>query len=461
MVHGQVTEAAAIMGGRLISGDAETAWQGAALDSRQVQGRELFFALAGDRTDGHRFVVQALERGASAAIVSQPVEAPETAGLIEVADTFEALHRLTREVRTRVPRSLVAVTGSVGKTTTKEILATLLASRFKVARNPGSLNNLYGFPVALLGIPDDTEWMVAEMGMSTPGELGKVSRLGCPDVAVFTNVRAAHLESFGTLRAIAEAKAELLQGLAGDGLVVANRDDPEVVRIVERHGSPVVWFSMRGDANYGVADIEALTTGAGSRFRLRIGDQELEVELPLHGLYNVENFLAAATCAHSLGISISQIAGAAGEVEGQPMRGIFHQVAPGTVLIDDCYNSNPAALRQALESARQVAGERHWAVLGDMLELGETSPELHREAGEAAAAMGFSPVVGVGELSRELVAGAAAAGAETEWVESATRAAEILSERLRAGDVLLIKGSRGIGLEVVVEAILAATEGSD
>ena len=131
------------------------------------------------------------------------------------------------------------------------------------------------------------------------------------------------------------------------------------------------------------------------------------------------------------------------------------------MLIDDCYNSNPAALRQALESARQVAGERHWAVLGDMLELGETSPELHREAGEAAAAMGFSPVVGVGELSRELVAGAAAAGAETEWVESATRAAEILSERLRAGDVLLIKGSRGIGLEVVVEAILAATEGSD
>ena len=259
------------MDGRLISGDAESAWEGAALDSRKVRGGELFFALAGDRTDGHEFVSQALDRGASAVVVSRQVEVSADGGVIQVDDTFAALHRLTRQVRTRVPRQLVAVTGSVGKTTTKEILATLLAQRYRVARNPGSLNNLYGFPVALLGIPDDTEWMVAEMGMSTPGELGEVSLLGRPDVAVFTNVRPAHLEAFGSLRALAEAKAELLQGLKADGVVIANRDDSEIVRFVGRHRGPVVWFGMLSRCDYGVTDLRTGSAGEGTRFHLLAG----------------------------------------------------------------------------------------------------------------------------------------------------------------------------------------------
>ena len=457
MVRGQVNEAATIMEGRVISGHAEAPWEGAALDSRRVQGGELFFALAGERTDGHQFVSQALERGASAAVVSQSVEAPTESGLIEVDDTFAALHRLTRQVRARVPRQLVAVTGSVGKTTTKEILATLLASRYRVARNPGSLNNLYGFPVALLGIPEDTEWMVAEMGMSTPGELGQVSLLGRPDVAVFTNVRPAHLQAFGSLRAIAEAKAELLQGLAADGLVVANRDDPEIVRFVGRHQGPLIWFAMQAESDYGVADIRSRRDGLGTRFRLLAARQEQEIDLPLHGRYNVENFLAAAACAHALGVPLVDIGGAAAGVQGQPMRGTLHRLIGDTVVIDDCYNSNPTALSQALKSAREVAGQRHWAILGDMLELGETAPDLHAQAGREAAQMGFSPIVGVGELSRELVAGAEETGAETRWYESARQAAEAVGSDLVDGDVVLVKGSRGVGLEVVVESLLATT----
>jgi len=378
--------------------------------------------------------------------------------LIEVDDTFAALHRLTREVRSRVPRQLVAVTGSLGKTTTKEILATLLASRYRVARNPGSLNNLYGFPVALLGIPDDTEWMVAEMGMSTPGELGQVSLLGRPDVAVFTNVRPAHLEAFGSLRAIAEAKAELLQGLAADGLVIANRDDPEIVRFVGRHRGPVIWYAMQAESDYGVADIRTRSDGVGTRFRFLAGSEEQEIELPLHGHYNVENFLAAAVCAHALGVPLTDIGVAAAQVQGQPRRGVFHRVAPDSVVIDDCYNSNPEALRQALRSAREVIGQRHWAILGDMLELGETAPDLHRQAGREAAEMGFTPIAGVGELSRELVAGAAEGGATTYWFESAEQAAEAVGGELRAGDVLLVKGSRGVGLEAVVDSLLAMSE---
>lgn len=456
MVRGQVDEAAGIMEGELISGPPDAAWEGAALDSRKVRGGELFFALAGDRTDGHRFVPQALERGASAAVISQPIDTRAESGVIQVDDTLAALHRLTTRVRDRVPRQLVAVTGSVGKTTTKEILATLLSSRFSVARNPGSLNNLYGFPVALLGIPEDTEWMVAEMGMSTPGELGKVSRLGRPDVAVFTNVRAAHLEAFGTLRAIAEAKAELLQGLAPDGLVIANRDDPEIVRFVGRHQGPVVWFGGHQDADFWVSDVRALSGGSGSSFRLLARGEEQVIELPLHGLYNVDNFLAAAACAHTLGVPLAEIGAATAKVEGQPMRGVLHNLGGEAVVIDDCYNSNPEALSQALSSAREVDGQRHWAILGDMLELGEAGPDLHRRAGRQAAEMGFSPIAGVGELSRELVAGAAEAGAVTRWFATAAQAAEVVVDDLRAGDVLLVKGSRGIGLEVVVNSLVAA-----
>lgn len=458
MVEGRLGEAATIMGGEMISGSATAIWRGATLDSRQVSGGELFFALAGERTDGHRFVGRALERGAAAAIVEREIEIPAGGGAIQVADTLEALHKLTRAVRSREPRKLVGITGSVGKTTTKEILAAMLARRFRVARNPGSLNNTLGFPVALLGIPEGTEWMVAEMGMSTPGELRQVSWLGRPDVAVFTNVRPAHLQAFGSLEAIREAKAELLDGLAEDGLVVANQDDPQVVEIARRHAGRVIWFGRETTADYRVEDVESLTNGrVGSRFKLVTADQVLEVELPMHGLYNVDNFLAAAACANTLGIPLVDIAESVQAVEPSPMRGEVHHLADGATVVDDCYNSNPAALTEALRSALEIPGERHWAVLGDMLELGEAAEEFHQEAGRTAAQLGFSPIVGVGPLARMLVEGARSAGAESQWYEDA-EAAAVVADQLRAGDTLLVKGSRGVGLEVVVAAMLAAAE---
>lgn len=446
------------MEGHLISGRTDAVWQGAALDSRAIAGGELFFALPGERSDGHRFVSPALERGASAAVVHETVPGSPSGGLIQVDDTLEALHRLTRHVRNRTPKKLVAVTGSIGKTTTKEILARLLSRRFRVARNPGNLNNLFGFPIALLGVPEDTEWMVAEMGMSTPGELSRVSRLGCPEVAVFTNVQPAHLEFFGTLRAVAEAKAELLDGLVPDGLVVANRDDAEIVRFIERYQGPKVWFAMETEADFRIADLEPLVDTVGSRFRLLAGNEEQLVELPLHGRYNVANFLAAAACAHALGVPLAELAEAAQRVEAPPMRGVVHQCVQDIIVVDDSYNSNPTAVAEALSSAAGLAGARHWAVLGSMLELGETSASLHREAGRRAAEAGFSPVVGVGKLARELVAGAARAGAATEWFEDATAAAATVPDELRAGDVVLVKGSRGVGLEAVVRSLLAIVE---
>lgn len=454
-----VAEAAAAVRGRLMAGDAGAVIDGAAIDSRSVQGGEVFFAFPGAQVDGHRFVADALARGAAAAVVQEDVAAPPSGALIRVEDTFRALHDLSRRVRTRIPEKLVGITGSAGKTTTKELLGAILASRFKVSWTPGNLNNLYGFPLSLLNVPDGTEWMVAEMGMSTPGELRQLSLLGRPDVAVFTVVRPVHLEFFGTVQAIAEAKSEILAGLSPDGFVVANADDPEVTRIAKRHGARIVWYGIQSTQ----ADVRALNlkqeAGAiGSRFVLEAGGQSQEVRLPLHGLYNVENCVAAAACAWALGLSLEEIAAAVATVKPASMRGIVHQAAGGYTLVDDSYNSNPDAVGKALESAGTLAGRRRVAMLGDMRELGPEAPRFHREAGEHAARLGFSPVVAVGELSRELAAGARAGGAESVWLPDAAAAADWAAGELRQGDVVLVKASRGIGLDRVVKRLLGTAD---
>ncbi len=457
-MEGSVAEAAAMMDGRVIAGDPQRRWRGASLDSRRVAGGELFFALAGERSDGHLWVEDALARGAAAAVVHRDLAAP-TGTVVRVADTYAGLHALTRAMRARAPRRLVAVTGSVGKTTTKDLLALMLGRRFRVAKSPGNLNNLYGFPLALLGIPEETEWMVAEMGMSTPGELAAVSRLGRPDVAVFTNVRPAHLASFGTVRAIAAAKAELLEGLPPEGLVVANADDPEVAWIAARHRGPVAWFALEGEAPSRALDVEPLAAGAvGSRLRWWVDGGEHAVELPLLGRHNVANFLAAATAAHAVGVPPAEIVEAARVARPAAGRGVVHRRADGALVVDDSYNSNPSALEAALAAAAALPAARRWAVLGDMLELGEGAAAFHREAGRNAARRGFSPIVGVGELARELTEAAREAGAETRWHADVAGAAAALPAA-GPGDVVLVKGSRGVGLEAVVAALLAGEGG--
>lgn len=473
-----VGEATVAMGGTLVSGDPETTWTRATLDSREVEGGELFFALAGTRTDGHDFVEAALERGAAAAVVERAI-APATAGeaapaggaptgatpampsgaLIRVPKVYDALHALTRAVRRDVPDRLIGITGSSGKTTTKELLALCLERRFRVAKSAGNLNNLLGFPLTLLSAPPRTEWLVAEMGMSLPGELGEISRLARPDVALFTNVRPVHLEGLGSLEAIAAAKAELLEGLTAGGLVVANAEDPWVRRIGEHWaaaGGRVVWFGEGGA--YRLADLRPREEG-GTRFRLLTSAGEIGIELPLHGAYNAENFLAAAACAHALGVPLAAMPAAAAAAATVGGRGAVARLPSGATLVDDSYNSNPVALRRALESARALPARRHWAVLGDMLELGPGGPAFHREEGEAAARLGFSPLVGVGELARHLVAGAAEAGVATQWFATADEAASWAARELVEGDVVLVKGSRGVHLEKVAAALRAAGGG--
>ena len=487
------------MGGDVVAGDPTAVWDGAAIDSRKVTGGELFFALDGERTDGHRFVGAAFEAGAAAVVVHRDLRnGDEPAGggaVIRVADTYQALHALTRALRRQLPEVMVAITGSSGKTTTKELLARVCAERFGTAKNPGNFNNLYGFPVSFLNVPDDTEVMVAELGMSSPGELGAVSRLARPDGVLLLNVRAVHLENFRDVAGIAEAKAEIFEGLPDDanadrGFVVANRDDAEVVRVTRRwasgSGGRVVWFSSgerearapadAPEAEVKARDVRAALVGtagegelrSGTRFTLDLGGESIEVELPLHGRYNVANAVAAAAAARELGVTPEEIAAGLAAAAPADHRGSVHVLGGalrGAVLIDDSYNSNPDALAFALAGAAELAetagangsgpAARRVAVVGDMLELGPDAPRFHRESGETAARLGFSPVVAVGELSRHLAEGARAGGAETEWLPDAEAAAAWAERSLAPGDLVLVKASRGVGLDAVVERLLA------
>jgi UDP-N-acetylmuramoyl-tripeptide--D-alanyl-D-alanine ligase len=470
----RVAEAATVVGGRVAGVPPEVAasaaFEGAAIDSRAVAGGELFVAFAGSRTDGHRFVADAFARGAAAAMVEEGAAVPAPPDpprpLLRVPDTFRALHDLARATRARTPERLVGITGSAGKTTTKELLADMLAARFRTARTRGNFNNLYGLPLTLLDVPEGTEWLVAEMGMSSAGELRKLSALARPDVALFTVVRPAHLEFFASLRAIAEAKAELTAGLAPAGTIVANADDPEVARIARERagtgagGRRIVWYGVRSAhaaAEVVARDVAPAPAGeVGSRFTLAAGGESVPVALPLHGLYNVENCLAAAACAWALGVPLAEIAAAAAGARPAAKRGVVHRLPGGVTLIDDSYNSNPDAVARALESAALLPAARRWAVLGDMRELGPEAPRFHREAGERAAAAGFSPVWGVGPLAGELAAGARGAGAAAAALPDAAAAAERAAGELSDGDLVLVKGSRSVGLEAVVERLLAA-----
>jgi UDP-N-acetylmuramoyl-tripeptide--D-alanyl-D-alanine ligase len=476
VVTGALRDAAQAMDGQLLMAGGEALFSGASIDSRQVRAGELFFAMRGTKTDGHGFVGAALERGAAAAVIerARARDVDADARRIEVADPFTALHALTRHVRRSVPRRLIGVTGSAGKTTTKELLAAMLGRRYRTAASPGNLNNLYGFPLALLGVADDTEWMVAELGMSEPGELGRISELARPDAVVLINVRPVHLEFFGTLERIAEAKAEIFEGLPPGGVVVANADDPQVVRVVRRRmaqaGGEAAWYSMTGAAPAGdgdlvlrIRDLECPVAGQpASRFVLedpgagkaRGGAGRVDVRLPLVGRHNVENCLAAATAAYRFGVPLDAIAEAAAAAAPASMRGVLRRAGEASVY-DDSYNSNPDALARALEAVAQLPARRRWSVLGDMLELGPEAKYFHREAGERAARLGFDPVVGVGPLAREIVSGAAAVGVGTAWFPTAAEAAVFASREIRAGDLVLVKGSRGVGLEVVVDHVLA------
>ena len=326
---------------------------------------------------------------------------------MRVASTTRALADLARHVRRATSVPVVAVTGSVGKTTTKDMTAELLGTRGPVLKSEGNLNNQYGLPLTLLRLTAEHRAAVLELGMSAAGEIRALTKIAEPDVATITRIAPVHLEFFASLDAIADAKAEILEGLRPGGTAVLNGDDPRVRRIGERFAGRVVWFGH--DRRFDVSAESWRGTAFGMRFDLRIGGQAVDVALPLAGPHFAENFLAAAAAAHVLGIAPEEVALAATRMRPARHRGELRRLGEGVILLDDCYNSSPAALEAAVVALGLVPGLRRIAVVGDMLELGEAGPELHREAGRALAGR-VHVVAGIGPLARAILEGAREAG---------------------------------------------------
>ncbi len=447
-----------------------------AIDSRQVQAGEVFFALSqpdyrnncfnGEFADSHRFVPAAFEKGAIAAVV-RPDRFAEHQGilnefrdrLIFVDDAIAAFQNLAHGVYAEWNRPIVAITGSAGKTTAKELTAHVLEqSGRKVLRNIKNYNNGLGLPITVLNLAKDDAYEVAvlEMGMSTPNnEIARLCRVTPPTVAVELNVLPVHVEHLGSIENVAKAKAELIEGLKPDGTAILNADDFRVAAMRELHEGKTITFGIENAADVSASEIVMKRFGETS-FTLNTPNGKADVKFALSGRHNILNALAASAVGFSFGMSASEIADALSSVEPPPQRGEVLHFRAGFTVINDSYNSNPAALTGMVETLIDGGAEakRKIVVAGEMLELGENERAIHAETGAKMAASKIDLLIGVRGLAKNLIEGANADGlAETRFFDSSDEAGEFLAGEIRAGDLVLVKGSRGVRTERVIEKL--------
>jgi UDP-N-acetylmuramoyl-tripeptide--D-alanyl-D-alanine ligase len=457
-------EIAAATGGRLLAGDPARAVDGFSIDSRTLRRGELFIAIRGDRFDGAAFAAESLAGGAGGVMIAQGTDAGVWQGrggspiVIEVADTTAALQELGRYVRRQSGARVTAITGSAGKTTTKETAAEFLGARYTVYRNRGNLNNHIGLPLSLLDLRARPDVAVVELGMNHAGEISRLVALAEPETRVWTNVGDAHLGFFSGPDAIAEAKAEILEGATSASLLVANADDPRVMRHARRFAGRITTFGTADTAEVRAEHIEDLGT-AGTRSALTTPAGRADLRVPLVGRGNLLNVLAAAAVALAMEVPLETIVERAAGLRPARHRGEVVELRDGVTLVDDSYNSSPTALRRALDVLAADRGHaRRVAVLGEMLELGSFADELHRQCGRAAAAAGVAELLAVGGSAAEALAAAArdaGLGGHSRYVATSGEAAGIAAGMLRPGDLVLVKGSRGIRTDVIVDRIAA------
>lgn len=456
-----VQEVVRTVHGALIGGDLGVPVTGVSIDSRSLEVGEAFFAIHGHRLDGHAFVKDAAARGAACVVVHHlPDEAPSHVPVIFVDDTTRALGRLAAFHRSQFSIPLVAVTGSNGKTTTKEMAAAVLAALGPVLKSEASFNNQWGLPMTLLRLRSEHRAVVVELGANQRGEIAALAAVARPTVGVVTTVAAAHTEFFGSLEEVQREKVLLVQAIPPEGRVVLNGDDPRV-RSMAAHARCPVWL-------YGIAgEVDVRTAGTinetpeGVDFTLAIlrGGQR-PVRLAFPGRHNVLNALAAAAAGTAIGLSLDAIV--EGLERARPLKGRCVWRRAGAVrILDDTYNANPAAVEAALAVlARARKAGRILVVVGDMLELGELAEAAHQDVGRKVARLGAAEFVGVGPLARHAVEAARAAGLlESRHVETPEDAVSLLLKRLAPGDRLLVKGSRGMRMERVVDALVARLGG--
>jgi UDP-N-acetylmuramoyl-tripeptide--D-alanyl-D-alanine ligase len=429
--------------------------RGVVIDSRDVREGSLFFALPGERTDGHRFTTDAHNRGAAACVVSRA--APPVPASIRVDSPGEALIELARSERRTANWRVIGITGSMGKTTTKDFATAVLRSAFRVSASPHSFNNAIGVPLTILGAGDDTEVLVAELGAGAVGEIAMLSGIVCPEVGVVTAVGPAHLETFGSLQGVARAKAELVEALPPSGLAILNADDRTVASFAARTDAHVLRFGRRPDVDVGAHGVRTDTAGH-ARFRLVHEDGCVDLRLGVIGEHMVTPALAAASCGIALGIPLE--ACAAGLECAKPTSGRMQELtAPsGTLIIHDAYNANPMSMHAALRALAVVRNRtRSFAVLGPMAQLGASSPVAHERIGRAAAELGLHALVAVGEQARPIADGALAAGMARQrvrWCLDQYEALDVVLNNVGPNDVVLFKASRIAHLEMMVEELL-------
>jgi len=439
-------EAAEAMGAR--GAAPRVSVSGWSVDTRTQNPGDVFFAIHGPNFDGNTFAAAALEKGAAAAVVDRP---SGIAGELAVEDTLGALQRLACWARVRWGGTVVGVTGSAGKTTTKDAIAHLLGVDRTVGKTVGNLNNHVGVPLSILRLPDESRVAVLEMGMNHAGEIRDLAAIAKPGIGVVTNVGYAHVEAFDSIDGVAAAKRELIEGLPPDGVAVLNADDSRVARFQDAHPGRTVTFGFSECAEVRAEAFEQDMSGV--RFRA-LGTQ---FESTLTGRHSVLNLLAALAVARVFGIAPAGLVDAVRSFSTGKMRGeqLRHN---GMVIWNDCYNSNPEAARAMLDVLRDTPGARHIAVLGEMLELGRPSAELHRELGRYAAEQGIDFLIGVRGDARAMIDAAVGAGLPESaalFFEEAAEAGAFVHQIARSGDALLFKGSRGVRVERALERLLA------
>jgi len=448
--------------GELMCGNLPNAFSKVFIDSRMLADDGVFVAISGEIHDGHTFLSEVIDQGVRGLVVNRketenlPLAAWKTKGMacIAVADTTRALGDMAAFNRRRSQASVVGITGSNGKTTTRQFTAAVVSQRYNTLATAGNFNNEIGLPLTLLGLELSHQWAVVELGTNNPGEIARLAEICSPNIGVITNIGPAHLEGLGSIDGVAQEKGSLIAGLRKNGTAVLNADDPRVLQLARQTRNQVVLYGLSADAGVRATDITE--NDAVINFTLNIAGESVSIRLNSPGRFMVTNALAAAAVGHQLGLSISTIKG--GLEAFTPVSGrmnILH-TTDGIHIIDDTYNANPDSMQVALTTLKAMrAGSRGIFVAGDMLELGNQAPALHSEIGAIAARSGISRLYARGEFADKVVSGARDAGmpAKNTIIGSRREIIADLIECLQPGDWLLVKGSRGMAMEKVVRGI--------
>jgi len=454
------TELALKMNGSIVQGSPSQTFNSYSIDSRTSSQGSLFFALMAER-NGHLFIPDAIKRGADGAVISQDIPpVDKTTVLLHVEDTTLALQILAQKLLMDSDCQVVGITGSIGKTTTKEFTSQLLSEKYTVLKSKGNFNNHLGLPLTLLNLTREHEIAVLEMGMSHTSEIQTLTQIAPPDVAVILNIKPVHLEYFESIEGIAAAKKEILQGAQPEGTAVLNADDFRVLEIAKDWKGKKILFGLSDQCDIRALEIKKMGL-EGMVFQLGYGSDSAEVKLPFLTNSYLENFLAAAGVAYAYSVPLQNILDRLANLEPFTQRGVHHRLKEDIHLIDDSYNSNPAALETALKSLSASTCKRKVAILGDMLELGKQEDKFHFQAGRTVVQYNWDLLITVGPLSRHTAEGALLEGLKKENIFSfnnSTEAAVNIKELIQKGDLILVKGSRGIRMENIVNILLEKGE---